>query len=159
MVKEFYNDLRKAQAAEQLVLETFSGLTADYTFYSVGDQREYFHKGDIKAIAADGTEIMIEVKDDSRIGDTRNILCEESVFYFDSEETKPGNFYSDYEIYTVVSQPERKIYVFDFSILKQIYKKYGERKILRHYDQESEVYLLPLGAAKSKGALIKEIDY
>lgn len=155
----FLQDLLKAHKAEDLVREVLASLTDEYTFEDVADDREYFHKGDIKAVGADGKEIMIEVKDDSRIGDTGNILCEESVYYYSSNYEQKGNFYSDYEIYCVVSQPTNTIYLFDFSILKQIYKKYGNYRIMAHAHQESEVYLLPLGYAKKAGALIKEIKY
>lgn len=158
MLKEFYIDLERAHKAEDIVREVLASRAPTYQFIDVADDREYYHKGDIKAIDDFGNEVMIEVKDDSRIGDTGNILCEESVYYYESNYEQRGNFYSDYEIYCVISQPTRTIYFFDFSILKQIYKK-GNYTILRHYSQESEVYLLPLGYAKKNGALIKEINY
>ena len=37
--------------------------------------------------------------------------------------SKPGNMYCDSDIYAVVSEPERKIYVMDFKILKANYLK------------------------------------
>lgn len=155
----FLKDLLKAHKAEELVREALASLTDVYKFEVVADNKEYYHKGDIKATDADGNEIMIEVKDDSRIGETGNILCEESVYYYESNYEQKGNFYSDYEIYCVVSQPTNTIYFFDFSILKQIYKKYGNYRIMRHAHQESEVYLLPLGSAKKAGALLHTIKY
>jgi hypothetical protein len=66
----------------------------------------------------DGKEIMIEVKDDSKIAETQNVLCEEEVYYDNIQDFVKGNFHSDYEIYCVVSKAERKVYVMDFSILK-----------------------------------------
>lgn len=159
MTSQFKNDLEKAHKAEDKVREVLTSLTNEYKFVDVANERKYFHKGDIKAIADDGKEYMIEVKDDSRIGDTHNILCEESVYFYSSCYQVKGNFYSDYQIYCVISQPTRTIYLFDFSVLKQIYKRYGYYQILRHAAQESEVYLLPIGRAKQAGALIKEINY
>ena len=80
----FLKDLLKAHKAEELVREALASLTDVYKFEVVADNKEYYHKGDIKATDADGNEIMIEVKDDSRIGETGNILCEESVYYYES---------------------------------------------------------------------------
>ena len=159
MGEQFRLDLLRAHKAEDLVRELLASLTDEYKFEDCANDKEYYHKGDIKAIDNDGNVIMIEVKDDSRIGDTGNILCEESVYYYESNYEQKGNFYSDYEIYCVVSQPTRTIYFFDFNILKSIYKSAGTFRIMRHTYQESEVYLLPLGSAKRAGALLKEIKY
>ena len=158
MVTNFFHDLAQAQTAEVLVAETLSGLTKDYQFINVGNQRAYFHKGDIKAVGADGREIMIEVKKDSRIGQTHNLLCEEEVYYFDTNSFAKGNFYSDYEIYCVVSESERKMYFMDFSILKKHYKS-GTWKQIRHYDQTTYCYLCSLSKVRSWGAMIAEITY
>lgn len=78
------------------MLDVFRSLTEEYSFIDVSNDRAYFNKGDIKAIAADGREIMIEVKADSRIAQTRNVLCEEENYWFASGRTTKGNFYSDY---------------------------------------------------------------
>ena len=84
MLSNFKRDLAAARDAEILVLQLLMGATDDYDFFWVGDNREYFNKGDIKAIdKATGKESYIEVKDDSRIADTHNILCEEQIDYFD----------------------------------------------------------------------------
>lgn len=158
MVSNFWSDLAQARKAEDLVRELFSSLTDKYTFIDVGSQREYFKKGDIKAVAADGREIFIEVKNDSRIADTHNLLCEESNYYFATGEEIDGNFYSDYEIYCVVSAAERKVYVMDFSILKKHYKS-GTFKDIHHREQICYCYLCPLAAVRSWGAMIAEVDY
>lgn len=158
MISTFYNDLEKAQKAEQLVLNVFSGLTDKYNFFAVGDQREYFHKGDIIAEAANGKEHFIEVKDDSCIGRTHNVLCEEEVFYNSIGDFIPGNMYSDYEIYCVVSQSTRKIYVIDFKVLKRIYHK-GKYAAIQHKEQTTYCYLVPLAMIQKEGGMIAEIDY
>lgn len=158
MVFDFFKDLELAKGAEEIVFNTLSKLAPDYKFIDVSNDRAYYHKGDIKAVAADGKEIMIEVKDDSRIADTGNILCEESVLYYENYQRVKGNFYSDYEIYCIVSKREQKIYILDFSILKKIYKQYRQITI-RHYDQENEVYLLPLKEAEKAGALIATVKF
>ena len=63
---------------------------------------------------------------------------------------------SDYDIYTIVSESERKIYVLDFKELKRIYRR-GEFKQINHPAQITYCYLLPLGLAKK--AMIEVIDY
>ena len=158
MVFNFFEDLNKARVAEGIVKDTFTALTDKYTFENVANDRQYFYKGDIKAIAADGREIFIEVKDDSRIADTHNVLCEYEVYYKESGYFGKGNMKSDYDIYCVVSQTEQKIYVIDFPTLQQNYTK-GYHKIIYHYDQDTYCYLLPLAVIKQLGGLIAAIDY
>lgn len=157
MIKQFFTDLKNAKAAEELVRDTLASLAPGMTFKCVGDQPEYFHKGDIIAYGEDRM-YFIEVKDDSRIADTGNVLCEERVFFREGNYFQKGFMYSDYEIFCVVSQPERKMYFIDFNVLKQIYKK-GEYKEIHHPQQYSECYLLELCRIKQYGALIKVIDY
>lgn len=158
MVRDFYSDLEKAKSAETLVATVFSSLTNDYKFEEVGDQKEYFYRGDIKATAADGREIFIEVKNDSRIAETHNVLCEEEVYYKSDGYFGKGNMKSNYDIYCVVSQQEQKIYVIDFSVLQANYRR-GEFKVIRHYDQDTYCYLLPIGTIKKLGGLITTVEY
>lgn len=158
MIKQFWLDLEDARKVEDLVRETFAGMTNEYTFEDVSKERQYFHKGDIRATAADGRQIYIEVKNDGRIADTGNVLCEEENYFFDSGSYAKGNFHSDYEIYCVVSQEERKIYVMDFKVLKANYKK-GEFKAIHHPEQISYCYLLPLYIVKRYNGLIAEVSY
>ena len=74
------------------------------------------------------------------------------------EEICKGFIYNDYEIYVVVSEPERKIYIFDFKVIKEHYRK-GEYKRLDYYDQFSDVYLVPIGIIKKYNGLINIIEY
>ena len=86
MTSDFFSDLTSAKGAEQKVLETLSSLTNDYEFIDVSNKQEYWHKGDILAInKATGARTFIEVKDDSRIAETHNILCEERIFFYESK--------------------------------------------------------------------------
>lgn len=132
MLTEFHKDLEAAEWAEHLVADTFSSLTAGYKFEWVGDQREYRYKGDIKATSADGREIFIEVKDDSCIATTRNVLCEEENYIKDGDYFIKGNMKSETDVYCVVSAAEHKIYVIDFKVLQGIYKRLGTFTIIRH---------------------------
>ena len=157
MTKQFYIDLENAKAAEKLVRDTLASLAPGMKFKWVGDQSEYFHKGDIIAYGEDKM-YFIEVKDDSRIADTGNVLCEERVFFREGNYYQKGFMYNDYEIFCVVSQPERKMYFIDFKVLQQIYKK-GEYKEIHHPQQYSECYLLELCRIKQFGGLIKVLSY
>lgn len=158
MLVNFNTDLVKGKRAEQIVKEVFTALTDKYTFTDVSNNPSYYHKGDLLATAADGKQIFIEVKNDEVIHKTKNILCEEEVYYKEADYYQDGNMHSDYEIYAIVSEPERKIYVIDFKILKEHYRK-GEFKRIEHYDQFSDVYLLPTGNIKRYGGLIDIIEY
>ena len=158
MKTQFQIDLAEAKKVEQLVLEHFQKLTNEYTFINVSDEPQYYHKGDIIAVAPDGRKIFIEVKNDASIGNTNNVLCEEENYFYNTGEIKKGNFYSDYQIYCVVSQDKRKIWVMDFKVLKAHYKS-GEPKRKYHPTQISDFYLLPLYVVKRHNGLIAELDY
>lgn len=157
-INGFFKDLEAAHEAEQLVLNIFSQLSSDYKFENVSEDRDCYHKGDIKATAADGREIFIEVKDDSVIHKTKNILCEEEVYYKDNDYYAKGNMQADYDIYVVVSKAERKLYVIDFDILRENYQR-GEYKEIDHPSQVTCCYLLPLGVAKRLNAVIETVNY
>ena len=159
MVDNFYSDLRAARGAELLVKEVLSQLTDAYTFEDVSNKREYFYKGDILAIErATGKRVFIEVKDDSCIARTRNVLCEENVLYYDTNTIEKGNMGANYDIYCVVSQQERKIYVIDFATLQRNYKK-GIYKVIPHPTQTTYCYLCSLHQVAEWGAGICTIDY
>ena len=158
MLANFNTDLVKGHRAEQIVKDVFTSLTDKYTFQDVSNNPSYFHKGDIIATAADGRQIMIEVKNDSRIGDTKNILCEEEVYMKEGDYFNKGSMYSDYEIYCIVSEEERRIYVIDFNILKAHYKS-GEFKRIYHPQQYTDAYLLSLGLLKRYNGVIDIINY
>lgn len=160
MVDGFYRDLNNAKVAEGIVATyIFTYANRDYQIEDVSNVPYYYHKGDIKIRdKKTGKEYMLEVKDDSRIAETQNVLCEENVYYFENDCMEKGNMYSDYEYYCVVSQQDRKIYVIDFSILKSIYRRFEYREI-QHAAQITFGYLVPIGALRRKGALIAELDY
>lgn len=158
MVSNFYSDLAQAREAEYIVLDAFNAMTDKYNFVAVGDNPAYYYKGDILAIGEDGREIGIEVKDDSRIADTHNVLCEEEVYYKSCDYYGKGNMQSDYDIYCVVSRQEQKIYVIDFDILRANYRK-GEFREIRHPQQTTYCYLLNIGIIQRLGGLIATIHY
>lgn len=159
MSYDFWNDLAEAKKVEKKAQEVFQSLTAEYTIVDVSDIREYYHKGDLKAIAADGREYMLEIKADSRIHETGNVLCEEEVYFYETDTTNKGNMYSDYQYYCVVSEPARKIIVIDFQVLHAHYKHNHRGITIKHRESETFAYLFPLGEIKELGGIIAVLDY
>lgn len=156
--EQFEIDLERGKKAEYLVYQVLSSLTTKYKFKMVNDIPEFYHKGDILASAADGTEIFIDVKDDTVISTSGNVLCEDEVYFKYSDYYAPGFMYSDYDILCVLSRAENKMYLIDFKKLKEIYKL-GDFKRINHTDQYSDCYLINLALIKKYGALIKIINY
>ena len=159
-MSQFREDLEAAKPAERLVLQLLQSNNPRYTFVDVSDDCSYYHKGDIKAISKEyPVELFIEVKNDSRIADTKRVLCEEEVLIYETGEQRIGNMYNDCDFYCVVSESERCVYVFNFKKLQEIYKNFGEWKVIKHKEQESLCYLVNLGYCKRKGALIHKLNY
>lgn len=158
MKKQFLADLEIGKRAEAIVKEVFSNLTNDYSFEDVSNQPEYYQKGDIIATARDGRKIFIEVKNDSRIAETYNILCEDEVYFKEGGYSNIGFMHSDYQVFCVVSEQARRIYVIDFKILKEIYTK-GEFRRFNHPDQYTDGYLVGLYLIKRYNGLIDVIEY
>jgi len=157
-VAQFKTDLEKAQEVELYICDALNNLPSIYRFEWVGADAQCYHKGDIKATRYDGKEIYLEIKCDSRIHETYNVLCEENVLYYETYTTTIGNMYSDYEIYCVYSPISHVLYFIDFKVMKDIYKRLGEWKILKHSQQESEVYLLSIGFIKKNGGLLYKLN-
>lgn len=160
MLKQFKKDLEAAKPAEELVLKLLQSKNPRYNFTDVSNDCSCYHKGDIKATSKEfPVELYIEVKDDSRIADTKRVLCEEEVYIYDSDYTIRGNMYNtDTDFYCVVSKKENCVYIFDYKKLQAIYKN-GDCQVIKHPEQESVVYLVALGYCKRKGALIYKLNY
>lgn len=158
MLMNFDKDLAKGKKGEQIVKKVFSERDKNHQYIDVSNDPKYYYKGDLIAVAADGKKTMVEVKNDGVIHKTHNILCEEAVFMKQKGKFNKGFMYSDYELFCVLSEPERKIYMVDFQILKQIYKQ-GRYKRFDYPDQYSDCYLLPIGTLKQYGGLINVVSY
>jgi hypothetical protein len=157
--QQFYKDLEAARDAELLVKDLLAGATQDYDFYWIGDNPTYYHKGDIAAVNKITNEVRyIEVKDDSRIADTGNILCEEEVEFYDGDYSRKGNIYNEFDAYVVVSKQAKRIYVLGAEALKANYTR-GYKRYIGHKTQGSNVYLLPLSILKDEGGLLATIEY
>ena len=158
-MKQFWIDLAAGQKVEEQARQIFLSLTDEYDIENVSDVVACRHKGDLLATHKEtGKQTYLEIKADSRIHDTQNVLCEEENYFYDSGEFRKGNFHYDYEIYCVVSQEARKIYVMDFKVLKKIYKQ-GTYKSIRHPQEITYCFLLPLGVVKANGGLIDVIEF
>lgn len=123
----FYKDLEAAKPAEQLVLNLLA--SSGYEVEDVSDIREYYNKGDIKLVLPTGKTFFIDVKDDSRIAETGNVLCEYAVHFKENDYYCKGDMEKDYDILAVVSKGEQKVYFIDFNILKRKYSQ-GEHKVI-----------------------------
>lgn len=157
MVSNFFIDLNNAKVGEQTVLHTLSTLAPHYTFIDTSSDPSYYHKGDIMAIDESGNKHFIEVKTDSRIAATQNVLLEDAVDYYDSGK-KPGNLHSNYEIYCVVSPQRHKVAIMDFSVLRA-HAHEGTYKVIPHDEQTTYAYLLPIARIEQLGGIIAIIDY
>lgn len=159
MLDNFYSDLAIGKQGEEIVKNALAALTTDFTFEDVSNNRSFFYCGDIKAIDKNsGKEYFIEVKNDSRIADTGNILCEDEVYYKNCDYYGKGNMQSDSDIFAIVSQAENKIYLIDFKILQANYRL-GEYKAIEHKQQITYCYLLPIGTIKRLGGLLAIVNY
>lgn len=156
MVIGFYEDLAKARVAEELVRAELQARLPHLKFTLTGDEHQ--HEGDIRVEDTEGNEWYIEVKDDSVIHKTRNVLCEDAVYYGDSGKTLPGNMHYNYQIYCVLSQEERKIYFLNFEVLKANYKR-GFYKEMVHPGQTTYAYLCQLWLIKRWGGFLGSISY
>lgn len=158
MLDNFDKDLKRGRAAEHLVCEVFSSLDDTHTFKEVGAERLFYYKGDIIATNKAGKPTYIEVKADSRIADTGNVLCEEEVYFKKQDYYSRGNMDSNCDIYVVVSEEQRKIYVMDFKCLRDNYRK-GRYAEIEHKQQITYCYLLSLSELKKLGGLISVVNY
>ena len=158
-MNQFRKDLMIGKEAEQLVKEVFEASTKEYQFEDVSNIPKFYYRGDIKATRlSDGKEFYIEVKNDSRIHETYNVLCEEEVYYKESDYYGRGNMSAACDYYVVVSQASRKIYVLDFKILRSVYRR-GEYKVINHPTQTTYCYLCNIGSLKRNGALLEVLEY
>ena len=159
MVKEFERDLAIGKEAEEIVMDVVSALRSDLTLVDISGDFRYYHTGDIAAIDKKNNKIyFIEVKNDSRIADTGNVLCEEEVYYKKKDYYGKGNMYSNADVFAIVSKQNQKIYFIDFKVLKKNYTK-GTYKKIEHPAQDTHCFLCDLGRIKQWGGLIDEINY
>lgn len=155
----FSKDLIIGKRGEDIVKDVLFSLAPGYKIEDVSNDSQYYYVGDIRVTTPEGKVYYIEVKNDSRIHETKNLLLEDEVYYKELGQFRKGNMYCNSDIYAVVSEPDRKIYFFNFNILKQNYKK-GEFKCIRHNTQDTYAYMSNIATVRNKWkALIVAIGY
>lgn len=148
-------DLMIGHEGETIVKQILNQSAVGYTVHDSDNQ----NKGDLIAVDWYGQRTYIEVKNDSCIATTGNVLCEETVYYDDTATWKPGFMYNESEVFAVLSQADRKIYFIDFKVLQSIYKRFPGREMRKAADQLSYVYLVPIGNIKKHNGLLGVISY
>lgn len=158
--QQFNNDLEKGKRGEQVVLKTLVALgkNSGFEFQYVGDIPECRYLGDIKVTTPDGAVKYIEVKNDSRIHETYNVLCEEYVDYRDGRGEQKGNMFCSGDYFAVVSEPSQKIYIIDYKKLREIYKQ-GEYRVFDWGTQVTYGYLVGTHVLRHNNALLGIIEY
>ena len=103
MIARFKADLEAAKKAEHIALEELSRYYDGWELEDVSNERSCFYLGDLKATTTTGAVYYIEVKDDSRIADTKHILCEEENYIKDTNSFVKGSMHNKGDIYCIVS--------------------------------------------------------
>lgn len=158
MICGFYTDSANSKCAERLVLDYLQAQMPSFTFEDVSAIPDYYYKGDIKATSPYGDTLFIEVKKDSRIGATGNVLCEEKVRFHMGDYFTNGNMQGACDVYAIVSYETNTIYFLDFKILKSIYKE-GRYREIEHPEQTTYCYLLPLAKLNACGGIIETATF
>ena len=164
MASNFKRDLKNAKVGESTVRNVLANSTWDWDFKDVSDDASCYYKGDIEAYNVDAGYVFLDVKMDSRIADTGNVLCEEKVYSYVSNQYYKGNMDSDYDVLAIISVDIRKIWLIDFKVLKAHYKE-GRAYNKVHCDdygyaaQKTIGTLCSLDKIEKWGGLLYIIDY
>ena len=155
---EFKQDLKKGRRAEQIVLNILKDfLPAKFEIEDVGANKEYYYLGDIKLTnKLTGAQGFVEVKNDERINETHNVLCEWG--YSSGNKYFNGNMKNGGEFYAVVDEVTRTVYFLDYIWLRANYKQ-GKPITIQHETQTTFATLLPLSFIKENGGLLHTFTY
>lgn len=163
MFKDFLSDLKKAQVGENIVCNVLSQLLGedDYTISNVALDKQLYDKGDISVTDSWGDTVYIDVKDDSCICDTGNILAEHRVWFKGKGWLDGFMQKAQYNYVAYLSRADQKIYMLDFSLWKKYYKKVFKRHLYIDHngEQTTDGYLMSLNKARELGIVIAEIIY
>lgn len=116
----FKHNVKISLEAENIAKELLEQLTLD-TFFSVRDEPEFFHIGDLLDSSGKG----YDVKDDGVIHKTGNVFCETKKHWKKGGTTDGWMLNGEYDYLCVLDRVGKHIYVLDFKKLKRIYKHYG----------------------------------
>ena len=129
-MSKFQDDLSTGRKGEQTVFNTLTALGLD--IQDVAANPEYYYKGDFIVNTPLGA-VYLDAKVDNVMWKTKNIFCEEEVYFKEDGITRIGDMKKDYDYMAFVSYKENLIYFYDAKILRQIYKK-GDYKEF-HYPE------------------------
>lgn len=160
MANKFQKDLAKAKIGENIVFQVLQGCTDKYEIVNVSNEKDYWHKGDFILNDVDeGVSYFLDVKDDSRIYDTHNLLAEHKVWYKNGG-LKDGFMFSGYDYVAYLSQQDKIIYMLDFKLWQRYYLSKSDRHLnIGHGYQSTDAYLMSLDKARKLGIVIAEIEY
>ena len=145
----FSKDLIQGKRGEDIVKNVLFSLTTGYKIEDISDEPKYYYTGDLRITTPEGKAYYLEIKNDTRIHETKNVLLEEEVYFNETDEFRKGNMYCNSDIYVVVSETDRKIYFFDFNKLKKNYKK-GVFECIKHAKQTTYAYLCNIATIEKK---------
>ena len=160
----FKDDLKKAKVGEATVLDVLKNCTVDWNFTNVAEDEQCYYLGDIEAWNIDKGVIYLDVKMDSCIADTGNVLCEAKVYCYNNNKYYKGNMQSDYDALAIISTAAQRIWIIDFAVLKAHYKE-GRTYSKEHKDKNGKLSQKTIGTLCSLkqiqrwGGLLYIIDY
>lgn len=145
-----------ARLAEEITIQLLHQIYPNNKFYSVHDDPEFYHKGDI--ITQNGKTL--DAKDDGRIHDTNNVFCEECKRFYNSPDKLADGWMrnGEYDFLCVVDRYDKKLYILNFKKLKRIYKQFRDVQTDMG-DCISYGFIVPLRVCRKNGILMKEVKY
>lgn len=153
-MSKFQDDLQTGRKGEQTVFNTLTALGLD--IQDVANDPEYYYKGDFIINTPLGA-VYLDAKVDNVMCKTKNIFCEEEVYFTNNGETRIGDMKKEYDYMAFVSYQENLIYFYDARILRQIYKK-GMSKEFHYPESISYGRLLNMSVARKYGALMGKVE-
>lgn len=143
-----------AREAEEIVIDLLGELITDRQFFSVHDDEECWHLGDI----IDTKGKYYDAKDDGRIHKTGNVFAEDRKFWNDGTQTDGWMRNGQYDYLCILDRVKKKIYVLDFNKLKKVYR--GGRYITTNMgDNVTAGFCYPLSKCRKNGILLYETSY
>lgn len=129
-MKAFQNDLKANRPAEYLSAELLRLVFPKMTVEFVGEDKKYWHKGDLKLIKPDGSSRCIDVKNDKRCGESGNLnaedeLWKESYQYYGSGYAKGFMRTAKYNYVMYLNLENKEFFIISFKKWKSVYNKKG----------------------------------
>lgn len=128
-------------------------------FDNLHDKPEYWHRGDVRMTCGEHV-IYGDVKDESRIYETRNVFAENYKYFHSKPNQKAKGWMrsSQYDLVFILDDIGDNLYILDFPRLKRIYENYTLRQS-RLSDCNAYGNCVPLRECRKHGVLRFEIKY